>query len=368
MSTPPPPAEHVAVVPGRDGDGGHVFAVLVKRTYHLRAGGALRRAEAARALAVVDEYHAPGNPERCTVQHESDLVPFKPATDVVLVGRGYAPGGAPAEQMDVELRVGNHRKAVRVTGDRVCAWREGLPPLFSDPRPFTTMELRYERAYGGSDEKSNPDSPFFYPRNLLGRGVALRNVPDAVHGLPLPNLEYAGDPLTPERVVIGDPDAWNDQPLPAGLAWYPKTAYPRCSFVGVVPGTMDPDTVMREERLGLVPERQVALFRQRRLPTFDIRFASGASPGLAVPYLRGDEPVRLTGLTPEGDLAFALPGDVPRLTLDTGTGEEALAPVLHTVCIRTDDGEVDLVWRGARPYPGIDWLPELRRLDARVYG
>lgn len=366
MSTLPPPSQHVAVLPGKDGAGGDVFAVLVKRTYGIRPNQPLVRAEAARPLTPVDEFHPPGDPESCTVQHEADLVPFKPATDIVLIGRAHAPGGQPTTQMDAALQLGEHGKTVRITGDRVCGWRAGLPPVFTEPQPFATMELRYERAYGGMDYRSDPALPFFYPRNFLGRGVALKNVLEAVHGLALPNLEDPRDLLTPERVVIHDPDRWNDQPLPAGFGWFPKTGYPRCSFVGVVPGTLDPDTVMREERLGLVPERQIALFRQRKLPSYDVRFANGASLGLAVPYLRGDEQARLTGLTPDGVLEFTLPGEVPGITLDIGQGAVELSPVLHTVCIRTEDGEVDLVWRGALEYPGIDWLPEMQRLDPRV--
>jgi hypothetical protein len=29
--------------------------------------------------------------------------------------------------------------------------------------------------------------------------------------------------------------------------------------------------------------------------------------------------------------------------------------------------EVDLVWRGALPFPGVDWLPEMKRLVAVVH-
>jgi hypothetical protein len=28
--------------------------------------------------------------------------------------------------------------------------------------------------------------------------------------------------------------------------------------------------------------------------------------------------------------------------------------------------QVDLVWRGAHEYPGVDWLPEMKRLTAQV--
>jgi len=31
-----------------------------------------------------------------------------------------------------------------------------------------------------------------------------------------------------------------------------------------------------------------------------------------------------------------------------------------------DEGQVDLVWRGAVPYRGPDWLREMRRMDVLV--
>ena len=40
---------------------------------------------------------------------------------------------------------------IAVVGDRVARHVEGGTPTFTDPAPFTTMELRYERAYGGID-------------------------------------------------------------------------------------------------------------------------------------------------------------------------------------------------------------------------
>jgi hypothetical protein len=52
--------------------------------------------------------------------------------------------------------------------------------------------------------------------------------------------------------------------------------------------------------------------------------------------------------------------------MDIGLGEHEPEPVLHTLLIRPDDQQVDLVWRGALEYPGIDWLPEMKRLNVEV--
>jgi hypothetical protein len=82
--------------------------------------------------------------------------------------------------------------------------------------------------------------------------------------------------------------------------------------------------------------------------------------------LSGGEPVRLFNLTPGGLFQFSLPKDTPRIALDIGIGVNELKPVMQTVCIRPEEMQLDLVWRGALEYPGIDWLPEMKRLNVKV--
>jgi hypothetical protein len=358
--------EPVAVVPSRSDSGAHVFCVLVKRTYDIVPYHEAQRAERQLPLRQVDEYWDEGDPETCTVRFENDVAPYKVATDVVVVGKAYAPRGKPAAEVHISLQAGDHEKTIRVFGDRRCVFRSGKAPTFTEPEPFTEMELRYERAYGGADLKSNPGMPLYYPRNTHGRGFALRNVAEVVDGLPLPNLEDPGDLLTPERVLLETPKRWNAQPLPQGLGWFQRTWYPRSSFVGSIPGFVDLDVPMREETLGLVPKQQMILARQFKLPSFDVRFNNGASIGLAVPFLSGGQRVKLRHLTPDGTLEFRLPSERPRIALDLGQGPQELPTALHTVHIRPDESLLELVWRGAHEYPGLEWLPEMRRLDAEV--
>lgn len=354
------------IVPGRDDAGGHVFSVLVKRTYRFAPGGVAERCEADQPLRLLDEYYDDGDPEWATVRHESELAPFKPATDVVVVGSAHAPGGVPTARMMVGVRVGAAQKLLIVTGDRRCHYRAGAAPAFGEPAPFTTMPVRYERAYGGQDDRTSPDLPFIYPRNPMGTGVVMRNVREVVEGLALPNVEDPDDQLTPERLFIHEPARWPLQPLPQGLGWRQRAWYPRSALVGSYPPFLDPGTVTAEERLGLLPADHVALAKQGRLKPLVAQFNNGASLGLVLPDLRGDEPVTLGGLSPEGVLRFALPGDTPRVVLDIGRGEESPTPKLHTVSIRPDDREVDLVWRAAAAYDGYAWLPKMTRLHAEV--
>ncbi len=354
------------VVPGRNDRNEHVFSVLVKRSYRITADGRAERCAVDQELRLIDGYYDDGDPEWSTVQYESEVAPYKLATDVVVIGKAYAPGGVPTERTTVGVQVGTMTKTLVVTGDRRCRYRDGAAPEFTDPEPFTEMEIRYDRAYGGRDEKSLPDVPFLYPRNFMGAGVVLRNVKEAVEGLALPNIEDPQDLLTPDRLFIGEPDRWHLQPLPQGFGWRQRTWYPRAALLGSYPPFLDAGIVTAEERMGLLPKDHVALAKQSRLRPMETAFANGASLGMIFSRLAGDEPVVLGRLTPDGLLKFSLPGDTPAIALDLGQGPKPLEPRLHTVSIRPDDLELDLIWRGAQIYPGYSWLPNITKLEAEV--
>ncbi len=358
--------EETAIVQGKDDLGQDIFSLLVKRTYDIRPLQRAVRSEKVRPLIRIDELYD-ADPEWPLTKYENDFAPFKPATDVIAIANAYAPGSSPVSELDASIEVGTYRKTVRVVGDRLCHYRGNEFPLFSDPVVFREMPIRYDRSYGGRDLLSNPEEPFYYPRNYVGRGVVLNNSKETVEGLLLPNIEDPFDLLTAERLCFGTPDCWSRQPLPDGFGWFNRSWYPRCSFTGAIPAYLGVDDSTREEKLGLVPKNQVALFRQFKLPSFDLRFNNGASCGLILPYLRGDERIQLTHLTPDQYLAFQLPGETPTIRLDIGLGEKELKPFLHTVCLRPEDRQLDLIWRGAHPYPGYAWLPEMKKLVSEVF-
>jgi hypothetical protein len=354
------------IVPTIDDAREPIFAVLAKRTYDIRPNAEPSPAPEAVPLTLIDRYYEDGDPQTTAVQFEAEVAPFKLATDFVVIGCACAPGGRPVVSLDASVEIGKTKKQIRVIGDRSCEFNSGRPPRFKDPQPFTEMEIRYERAYGGIDDKSMPDVMFMYPRNPRGTGFLLANHADTVKELRLPNLEDPQDLLTPDRLVLGNPEKWPEQPLPQGFGWFPKIAYPRCSFVGALPAYVAPGVPLKEEALGLVPRNQIALGRQFRLPSYDVRFNHGASLGLTVPFLSGGEPVRLTNLTTDGLLAFRLPSEKPKMALDIGSGPSELAPVPHTACVRVADRQLDMIWRGALRYPGVEWLPQMKRLTAEV--
>lgn len=357
----------VRIVSGHDGRGQPVFTVLVKRSYRLLHGRPAQRCEQDADFRIVDAYYDGGEPDWSVVQYESELAPCKPMTDVVVIARAHAPQGQPVQQMKVGIALGQHRKLLQVTGDRVCHFRADQAPLFSEPLPFTEMPIRYDRAYGGRDTVSDPRIPFHYPRNDMGRGVVLGNVKEAVQDRALPNIEDPEDLLTPERVVIGEPQRWHLQPLPQGLGWRQRTWFPRSALIGSHPPFLEPGTITAEERGGVLPADYVSLARQNRLPPYEAHFSNGASLGLLFNDLRGDEEVHLLGLTPDQRLDFTLPGERPQVALDLGDGLKPLQASLQTISIRPDDLAMDVIWQASRGYPGYAWLPKMTRLHAEVH-
>lgn len=352
------------VLPGQTPEGEHILSVLVKRTFDIIPGGACERAEADEDLVPADAFHEdPGN---SSVELESDFAPFKLATDVVLNGRAYAPGGRPVPWLEASLSVGDHRKKVLVIGDRKAIYQDGAPPAFTEPEPFTEMDLRYERAYGGTDIYSDPQVPCTYPRNPVGKGFVVANDARAVEGLELPNLERASELLSPSNLFPGHFMHWEKQPFPWSFGWFPRIWRPRALLAGVMPADREAERELRAAYSELVPEEQRELYRQTELPDMDFRFFNGASPGLIVPYLAGDEEVVTENLSPEGIVSFRLPGEVPHIGLDLGAGVQEPEVVLHTVMIRMEEGQVDLVWRGAVPFEGPDTLPELEKMEVLV--
>jgi hypothetical protein len=289
---------------------------IVKATFRIDRRGHCELADEQRGLELGGRCFG-DDAESSSYRYEPEVAFHKPATDVVVIGHAHAPAGATREML-VEVRVGSLMKALRVVGDRVWFKAGGLAAI-STPAAFEQMPLVYERAYGGWDRSHpDPEQHAVELRNPVGRGFRRHGFEE---GVPLPNVEDPGHP-------IGAP---GDTPAPAGVGFTSPHWQPRARLAGTY------DERWQRERCPLLP------------PDFDRRYFNAASPGLIAPrYLRGDEPVRLTGMTPDGVLAFLLPGVAPPsigVKLHA-TREQALKLELDTVIIEPDERRVMLLWRG----------------------
>lgn len=294
-----------------DPDGVDTLYAVVKGTFDIATG---RPTDEQIPVLMKDEFH--GDPATSSIRLPSDVSLVKPATDVLLIGRAYAPGGS-AYYVDVSLRVGPVGKVVRVFGDRV--WQNagaGLAP--SAPQLFDTMPLVWERAFGGIDDgERGPEGDV---RNPVGRGFRAAGSRKPIEGTPLPNLE---DPAEP----IGAPE---QRPQPACFA--PMCAHwePRRSFAGTY------DEAWQSGRAPYLPA------------DFDARFFQMAPRGLVHQgFLQGGEPVEVQGASPDGLLRFTLPVAPVTVTYGVRGTPEPRPAHLDTVLIVPDVGRVVLVWRAA---------------------
>jgi hypothetical protein len=353
------------VLPGQSPDGGYILSVLLKRSFDIVPAGTCRRSAKDMALFPGDVYW--GDPMNSTIRYESDFIPFKLATDVVLNGTAYAPDGVPVSSCLVSLQVEGSGKQILVIGDRVARYMKDRAPVFSEPVPFETMELRYERAYGGIDVFTDKMTPYPYPRNPLGCGFVVANTGKGVDNRSLPNLEDPNALLAPEILCRGEYAQWEQYPYPAGFGWVPKTWLPRARLAGILPADRATEQELRQAYAQLIPAgRQRENYLQHGLPDMDFGFFNGAAPGLTFPFLKGGERITTENLHPDGLVSFTLPEETPKLGLDIGFGIQEPPVVLHTVMIRMDEQQVDLVWRGAVPYEGPDWFPQMRKMEVHI--
>lgn len=298
-----------------DPDGIESLFTVVKGTFaldRLDAGGVPARADEQVPPTLADEHH--GRPGESSIRAPSDVALVKPATDVLLTGSAYAPGGRPVTWMDVTLSAGPLAKTVRVFGDRV--WRDGATVTATAPAPFERMPLVWERAYGGTDQAAG--HPRGEPRNPVGAGFRAPDGEKRLDGLPLPNLEDPGEPVLD----------WKDAPPPAAFAPVAPHWLPRRAFAGTY------DEAWQSGRAPYLPR------------DFDPRFFQLAPPGLVAPgYFQGGETVDVTGATPAGRLTFRLPRIPVEVEYALDNRKETPPVHLDTVLIEPDAARVVLVWR-----------------------
>lgn len=350
-------------ISGDDAAGQPILSVLVKRVFRLAVKKGVEGASVATLVdpedALLHEAQVYADDTSEELAHESDLFAYKAATDVVVAGAAHPP--RTTKRFVASVRVAGVTKSIAVIGRRVVEGGRFGEAANAEPTP-----LSYRHAFGGEDaaelaRSGHPfdglrreleerpemfeENPYAYPRNPIGAGFSIRGNDD---GAELPRFEDPDDPLTPERRVAGEAFDWSSMPMPAGLGWFGHLWFPRCAFFGLVP-EVDRPSQTKEVLRGWVPLD--LLVEGARFVKPDPRFASAASPGLAVPYLRGGETILLENLSrAHARLEITLPAARPTLRCDGRKGKLVdTEPVIHSVLVEPDAERVTLVWRGTAP-------------------
>lgn len=306
----------------QDSTGRDYVVVVVKGTFTLPDGqdAACRPAAGQAPLVMADEFW--GEPGHSAPRVEMDFAHVKMRCDILLDGAVHAPGGRPAERVRAGIRVGGWSKILEAVGNRV--WLVGLSGAHaSDIRPFVTMPISYDLAFGGIDD-SHPQvkAPYSHPKNPVGRGW--HQIANLAHlnGRPMPNIEMADHPVR---------QPWDDA-LPVGLGPIGRGWADRLKYAGTY------DQHWLDKTFPFLPK------------DFDPRYYQAAPEDQQIAHPAGGELITLVNLSDRGRESFRLPdARMPMLFSRRRAEDVSVNAPLDTIMIRPDAREVHLTWRASLP-------------------
>jgi hypothetical protein len=194
--------------------------LVVKGTFDIDVDGECTPALEQVPFVFVDQHH--GDPGSTAIRYECDFVPVKPRAEVLLNASAVAPGARPVKRLEVSLGGPGLAKKALVIGDRL--WLEepnGFRP--SEPEPFTSMPISWDRGFGGADlSHEDVRQRRTELRNLVGLGFHVNSFKDTIVGNRLPNIERPEEPMR----------LWSDKPEPIGFGPVGRAWQPRIRFAG----------------------------------------------------------------------------------------------------------------------------------------
>ncbi|HQT63968.1 MAG: hypothetical protein B7Z75_03700 [Acidocella sp. 20-57-95] len=236
------------------------------------------------------------------------VAPRKVAGDLLVSGKAYANpaeyGHSRAVRVAVEL--GKWRKELAVFGDRV--WLPGLTGSSpSEPLPFTTIPITYDRAFGGERFAWNPEG--------MGTGPGER-------GVRLPNIEYV------ERRITSP----SSMPGPAGFGPIDPQWRPRADMRGSYDAKW-----LAQNWPGMPDDMDPGYWNEAPR---DQQFLDG---------FRGDEAITIRNMhAVHKNFEMRLPGLTCRAFVKKTDGQLIeLSMMLDTVAVDMEAEHTELVWRGA---------------------
>ena len=198
-------------------DGTRMAVICARGTYHLMADGALRLANQ-QEIALRDVYE--GDPLRTPLVRTGDLIAYKPAADVTVVGTAHAPLGFPAPSWEVAIAINDYRVALRVHGPR--RWQPTLHLLkptwkLGPSESVASVPLDYRLASGGrfaGDPEGGSD-----PRNPIGPGLLHSDWTPRGKPLRAPQIDSLRVPVDDP---FGTPQPQRFGPIPPFWSWREK--------------------------------------------------------------------------------------------------------------------------------------------------
>ncbi len=348
------------IVPGTAPDGTPILSVLGKETFSITNGAVAKVDDEAPIDFHESDVYWGDNPLTDPLKHESDTVAFKSATDILFIGKAKTPQGKRAKFFDLTVGVGNFTKQIRVTGNRTVT-KSTFGFEFSEPELFEEMPLHAGLAYGGKDSESQEGTEFTYLKNPLGKGFVIKEKPETLHDLELPNIEDPDHLITPQNLLLKEYKNWKEAPNPVGLGPVAKNSYPRFLFSGLPMEQHIANEASRQEQLanGADPASL-----GDGPPIMNPMFYNCAPTGLRIPYLKGDEIVTMMYMDSEHPkYQYKLPGMTIKAWLNVGEGITVMDTVIQTVEVHKESNQMTIIWRASSFYKGPDSIKDFTAFD-----
>lgn len=290
------------------------LTLIVKGTFDITDGATCTPSEKQRKISGDETYL---DDIGRSLAWASDLAPFKPRTDVHVIGSFHQPGGVAASEGRASFTLGPLHKELAFFGARSAMRQPDGTIAVTGPAPMVSVPLRWEYSFGGLADRRNP----------MGLGIDAQPTANGGTAIPLPLIE---DPSDSMRTLQDRPHPANFAPVPQGFE-------------------------ERRRKLG-TRDRRWSVFRAPLPPKdYDPSYHNAAPEDQqAGNYPRGDETLVLRNLHPTlPTLTTKLPGLRVRAGLvratATGVVAEEVAMNLDTVVALPDDGQLVLLWRGVTP-------------------
>ena len=294
--------------------------VILRGTFNVIPDAPLQPARDQEPLTTSDEFY--DHPNTSSVRYESDLVPYKPRSDIIFNATAYAPGGRALPSWIAGIQVGRKQKSLLVTGPRY--WKHYLVSGWKAcaPEPCTEVPIRYEHAYGG--QWQHGEEAGVCEENPVGVGYVNKKYLDRSQLLPAPRI------MSPDDLIL----ELGKNYKPEGFSAIAKSWLPRRKYGG----TYDEPWLQQ---------------RRPKLPKdFDYAYYNGAHPDLIYDgYLKGDEAVALKHLHSQLQiLKFSLPAyRVGAVITDKDDYRYGALGNLDTVYMDIEKMRVYLAWRITLP-------------------
>jgi hypothetical protein len=167
--------------------------------------------------------------------------------------------------------------------------------------------------------------------------------------LEIPNLQDPEYLLTPDNILVGDPDRWFEMPIPYATDWVSHVWVPRLAYTGLVQFPQVRMSLLKEMKMKWVEKD---IYDKKDLAKgFNYRFFNGGHYALQVDLYHPVRECTLVNIHPsQKKITIKIPAATPKMWVDgrKGTLKET-RPAMHSILIEPDERRLSIVWCGNAP-------------------